>query len=99
MSKIEFGKKGIEGVKKEGAFENDGWSSIKDMPFAGNSIQDDMIKQANEINEMIADLPTVDDEGSETIEPSTTQEIENSQDEAQKQIEKLKENLHKLFNN
>ena len=102
-NRLEFGITGPEGTRGEGARENKGWASLKEVPFAGN-ISEEMIQEADKINAMLGSIETSGLEDDQNTESETDVKIddiksqpENYQDETLRQIEELKANLHKFF--
>ena len=100
---LEFGEKGPEGLIHEGVYEKRDWASLKKEPFAGN-ISEAMIREADEINAMLRSIETSGFEDNQNTESETDVKIDDtksrpeySQDETQRQIEKLKANLHNFF--
>lgn len=65
MSKLEFGKHGIEGLKNDGVDETEGWASLEKVPFAGDdpeNVLDRVLKKDDETNAFLAESGLADAE-------------------------------------
>ena len=101
FNKLEFGKKGPEGLKGEGIDETNGWASLgQEVPFSGGNIT----KQDNRINEPLRSIDLPEFESGQDTRPeadmdigSMIQEAEKTHDDVQKQIESMKANINSIF--
>lgn len=97
---IEFGKKGPEKIKGEGA---SGWDELKYAPFKGESTADDAMVEAEEIAKLLDEIDlsieggdSFNDTEDKKEEVSDIKNAERS-DEVKKAIENLKNDMSGLF--
>ena len=110
---LEFGKKGSEGIKREGVFENNGWGAVGNVPFRSSLVdadRDRMVEKADRINQMLTEMQLDDletsnpDKNARTLDKTSEkagreqdQTQESIEDETQRLIESLKKNLDGMF--
>lgn len=102
MKSFEFGRKGPDGIKGEGAT---GLDELKYVPRNGDDSIADMTAQAEEINRLLESIEIPDEEGG----VGNTENMENNEDikkdeldeintqELDKSIEELKEKIGEIF--
>lgn len=110
---LEFGKRGGEGIKREGVFENNGWGAVGNVPFRDNladTDRDRMVEEADRIKQMLTEIQLDDletsnpdkniqtlDKTSEKAGREQDQTQELVEDETKRLIESLEKNLGSIF--